>query len=385
MQKMLSIKSLVRIAAIADKEWLQIRRDTRSLLLSLILPVFLILLFGFALTMDVKNVKLTIFDQDKSSTSRRFIEEFAHTEYLNVVYYADNYREIDRAINTGRIPLALVIPRNFENLIKSGKSVDVQLIADGSDSTYVVVAIGYIKAIIANYNIDMKVKKLKKAGLSSFDPPLDIRNRVLYNPELKSKNFIIPGFVVLILAIISALIASLTISREWERGTMETLMTTPIRSWELMAGKLIPYLFIGLFDVVTTAAVGHFVFDVPIKGNFIEFYLLALLFLIGTTGQGILISAATKAQVVSVQSAMVATFLPTFILSGFIFPIKNMPLIIQGITYIIPAKYLIVIIKGISLKGIGLTILWTQVLFLFAFAAIILFAGTKKLKMQLDN
>jgi ABC-2 type transport system permease protein len=379
------MKSLVRIAAIADKEWLQIRRDTRSLLLSLILPVFLILLFGFALTLDVKNVKLAIFDQDKSATSRRFIEKFAHTEYLNIIYYADNYREIDRAINAGKIPLALVIPRNFENLIKSGKRVDVQLIADGSDSTYSVVAIGYIKAIIANYNIDMKVKELNKAGLSSFDPPLDIRSRVLYNPELKSKNFIIPGFIVLILAIISALIASLTISREWERGTMETLMTTPIRSWELMAGKLIPYLFIGLFDVVITAAVGHFVFDVPIKGNFIEFYLLALLFLIGTTGQGILISAATKAQVVSVQFAMVVTFLPTFILSGFIFPIQNMPLIIQGITYIIPARYLIVIIKGISLKGIGLTILWTQVLFLFAFAALILFVGTKKLKLQLDS
>jgi ABC-2 type transport system permease protein len=382
---MISIRSLIRIAAIADKEWLQIRRDTRSLILSLMLPVFLILLFGFALTVDVKDVKLAIFDQDKSTTSRRFINEFAHTEYLNIVYYAKDYREVDRVLDTGKIVLALVIPRNFENLMKSGKKVDVQLIADGSDPTYSVVAIGYIKAIIANYNIDMKVKELKKAGLSSFEPPLDIRSRILYNPELKSKNFIIPGLIVLILSIISALIASLTISREWERGTMETLMTTPIRSWELLAGKLIPYLFIGLFDVVISAAVGHFVFDVPIKGNFILFYLLALLFLIGTTGQGVLISAATKSQVVSVQAAMVSTFLPTFIFSGFIFPIQNMPLAIQGLTYIIPARYLIVIIKGIALKGIGLTILWTQVLFLFAFATFILVICTKKLKMQLDN
>jgi len=166
---------------------------------------------------------------------------------------------------------------------------------------------------------------------------------------------------------------------------METLMTTPVRSWELMTGKLIPYLFIGLFDVVIAAAVGHFVFGVPMKGNFIEFYLLALLFLIGTTGQGILISAATKVQVVSVQFAMVLTFLPSFILSGFIFPIQNMPLLVQGFTHIIPPRYLIVIVKGIALKGIGLAILWTQVIFLIAFAAIILFICTKKLKMQLDN
>ena len=379
------MKSLIRIAAIADKEWLQIRRDTRSLILSLILPVLLILLFGFALTVDVKNVKLAIYDQDKSAASRRFIEQFAHTEYLNIVNYAENYREIDKAIDSGKVALALVIPRNFENLIKNGKKVDVQLIADGSDSTSAAVAIGYIKVIIANYNIDMKIKELKMAGISSFEAPIDIRSRVLYNPELESKNFIIPGLIVLILAIISALIASLTISREWERGTMETLMTTPVRSWELMTGKLIPYLFIGLFDVVIAAAVGHFVFGVPMKGNFIEFYLLALLFLIGTTGQGILISAATKVQVVSVQFAMVLTFLPSFILSGFIFPIQNMPLLVQGFTHIIPPRYLIVIVKGIALKGIGLAILWTQVIFLIAFAAIILFICTKKLKMQLDN
>ena len=376
---------IIRIAAIADKEWLQIRRDARSLILSLMLPVFLILLFGFALTVDVKNVKFAVFDQDKSTTSRRFIEEFAHTEYLNILHYVKNYREIDRALDAGKASLVLVIPRNFENLIKNGKEVDVQLIADGSDSTSAVVAIGYVKAIIANYNMNMKIKELKRAGISSFDPPFDIRSRILYNPELRSKNFIIPGLIVLILSIISALITSLTISREWERGTMETLMTTPIRSWELLAGKLIPYLFIGLFDVVVTAAVGHFVFDVPIKGNFIEFYLLALLFLIGTTSLGVLISAATKVQVLSVQFAMVLTFLPSFILSGFIFPIQNMPVVIQGFTHIIPARYLIVIVKGIALKGIGLAMLRTQIIFLFVFAVIVMFICTKKLRMRLGN
>lgn len=383
---MADIKSIVRIAAVADKEWLQIRRDFRSLILSLAAPALLIILFGYALTVDVRHVKVTVFDQDRSTASRNLIQEFAHTEYIDIVEYCENYQSIDKSINSGRSTLALVIPVNFEKKIKTGGKTDIQLIVDGSDSTSATVSIGYVKAIIANYNIDAKIKELGSAGISSFELPLDVRSRIWYNPELQSKNFIIPGLIVLILAIISALIASLTISREWERGTMETLMTTPLRPWELIAGKMIPYLFIGLFDVLMTAAVGYFLFDVPIKGSFVQFYLLALLFLTGTTGLGILISTATKIQVLSVQVAMVVTYLPSFILSGFIFPIQNMPLLIQGITYLIPAKYLIVIVKGIALKGIGVSMLWTQIIFLLVFTAIVLFICSKKLKLQLaDN
>jgi len=382
---MADLKSIVRIAAVADKEWLQIRRDFRSLILSLAAPVLLIILFGYALTIDVKHVKVTVFDQDRSSSSRKFIREFAHTEYIDIAGYAENYRDIDKEINAGRSSLALVLPRHFENALKTGKKTDVQIIVDGSDSTSATVSIGYVKAIVSNYNIDAKIKELKKSGLSTFDVPLDIRTRIWYNPELQSKNFIIPGLIVIILSIISALIASLTISREWERGTMETLMTTPLRPWELIAGKIVPYLFIGLFDVLLTAVVGYFLFDVPIKGNFIEFYLLALLFLTGTTGLGILISSVTKVQVLSVQAAMVVTYLPSFILSGFVFPIQNMPIPIQAITYIIPARYLIVIVKGIALKGVGVMILWTQIMFLFVFTAIVLFLCTKKLKLQLSD
>lgn len=382
---MADTKSLVRIAAIADKEWLQIRRDLRSLLLSLAAPALLIILFGYALTVDVKHVKFTVYDQDRSTASRKLIREFAHTEYIDITGYSENYRSIDDEINSGRSSVALVIPHNFESNIKTAKKTDIQLIVDGSDSTSATVAMGYVKAIIANYNIDTKIKELNRAGLSSFKLPLDIRSRIWYNPELQSKNFIIPGLIVLILAIISALIASLTISREWERGTMETLMTTPLRSWELIAGKIIPYLFIGLFDVLMTAAVGYFIFDVPIKGSFVEFYLLALLFLTGTTGLGILISTATRVQVLSVQVAMVVTYLPSFILSGFIFPIKNMPLLLQGITYLIPAKYLIIIVKGIALKGVGVMMLWTQIVFLLVFTTLVLFICSRKLKLKLAD
>jgi ABC-2 type transport system permease protein len=215
--------------------------------------------------------------------------------------------------------------------------------------------------------------------------PIDIRNRIWYNPELESKNFIIPGLIVIILAIISALIASLTISREWERGTFETLITTPVMPWELVFGKMIPYLFIGLFDVVATLSVGYFLFNVPLKGSFVEFYLMAILFLIGTSGLGIFISAATRVQVLSVQFAMVATYLPSFILSGFVFPINNMPSVVKAITYIVPARYLMVIIKGIVLKGVGFSVLWMQILFLFIYAVIIITLAVKKINLTLPE
>ncbi len=379
------MNSLVRISAIAGKEWLQIRRDTRSLILSLIAPALLILLFGYALTVDVKNVSMAVYDQDRSTLSRRFLDEFSHTEYLKIYRYVDSYREVDRLIDSEDIALAIVVPRSFEKRFKAGKSAEVQLIVDGSDSTSATVAMGYVKAIIANFNLDIKVNELKRIGIAEAKMPVEVKSRIWYNPELLSKNFIIPGLIVLVLAIISALIASLTISREWERGTMETLITTPVRSYELVFGKLIPYLFIGLFDIIFTVLLGYFVFNVPIKGSFIELYLISLLFLTGTSSLGIMISSATRAQVLSVQVAIMVTYLPSFILSGFIFPVKNMPLIVQGITYLVPAKYLIVIIKGIALKGVSVLLLWTQILFLLIFTLIVVTVSIRKLSLKLPE
>lgn len=382
---MKALKSLVRIGAIAGKEWLQIRRDTRSLILSLIAPALLILLFGYALTVDVKNVGMAVYDQDRSTLSRRLLDEFSHTEYLRVHRYITSYREADRLIDSEEIALAIVVPRGFEKRFKAGKSVEVQLIVDGSDSTSATVAMGYVKAILANFNLDIKVSELKRTGIAETKMPVEVKSRIWYNPELLSKNFIVPGLIVVVLSIISALIASLTISREWERGTMETLITTPVRAYELVFGKLIPYLFIGLFDIIITVLLGYFVFNVPIKGSFVELYLLALLFLVGTTSMGIMISSATRAQVLSVQVAIMVTYLPSFMLSGFVFPIQNMPLIVQGITYLIPAKYLIVIIKGIALKGVSVILLWTQILFLAVFAFIVVIVSVRKISLTLPE
>jgi ABC-2 type transport system permease protein len=373
------------MTAIADKEWIQIRRDARSLYLTLFIPSLLVLLFGYALVFDVKHVKIAVYDQDRSYVSRQYLERFKHTEYLSIIRYIDNYKEIDNLINTGKIIMAVVIPPAFERKFNSGKYADVQILVDGSDSLSALIATGYMKAITYQFNRDYLEQTLKKKGMNSLQQPVEIKNRIWYNSELKSRNFIIPGNLGLILAIISALITSLTISREWERGTMETLITTPVRGYEVVLGKLIPYIFIGIFDVVCALSIGYFVFNVPFRGSFIELCLISILFLIGTSGLGILISSITRVQVLSVQLAIVLTYLPSFMLSDFIFPIKNMPVIIQIITYIIPAKYMIVVLKGIILRGVGYHVLMTQIVFLFIFCILVVALSIKKFRVSLPD
>jgi ABC-2 type transport system permease protein len=377
--------SLIRMAAIADKEWTQVRRDSRSLYITLFIPSMLVLLFGYALVFDVKHVKIGIFDQDRSYLSRQYLERFKNTEYLSIQNYLNTYKEIDRLINNGSIIMALVIPPGFERKFNAGKYADVQVLVDGSDSMSAMIATGYVKGITYQFNRDCIETSLMKKGITSLKQPVEIKNRIWYNAELKSKNFIIPGNLGLILAIIAALITSLTMSREWERGTMETLITTPVRSHEVVLGKLIPYIIIGLIDVVIGISIGYFVFNVPFRGSFIELCLISILFLIGTSSMGILISSITRVQVLSIQVAIVATYLPSFMLSDFIFPIRNMPIIIQAITYIVPAKYMIVVLKGIILRGVGYHVLMTQIVFLSIFCIIMLALTIKKFRVNLPN
>jgi len=374
-----------RIMAVAEKEWIQIRRDTRSLILTMVAPAILVLLFGYALNMDVKNVSIAVFDQDRTSFSRQFIERFTHTEYLNLNYHVDNYRDIDGLIDRNKIALALVVPVDFTRRIKSGRNTAIQLLVDGSDSMTSTVALGYVRAILAQFNIEIQMEGLNKAGIADMEMPIDVRNRIWYNEELQSKNYVIPGLIVIILALVSALITSLTISREWERGTMETLITTPVRPVEVITGKLLPYMVIGSFNVVLTFLVGHFVFGLNLRGSFLELMILAVTFLMGMSALGILISVATKVQVLSIQAAMIVTYLPSFILSGFIFPVKNMPVLIQGITYLIPAKYMIVLIKGIVLKGIPASMMMTQIIFMVIFTIVVFLLSLKKFRLTMPD
>jgi len=372
---------LIRVKAIAKKEFIQIFRDPRSLGMAVAIPMLLLLLFGYALTLDVDNVPLVIWDQDKTQVSSEYILNFKNSPYFNIVGYFDGYAKLQEYIDKNKAIMALVIPNNFSSLVRSGKEVPVQLLVDGSDSNTATIAIGYVTAVTLRYNRSFVINELPKLGEIGVSP-VDMRSRVWFNADLKSRNYIIPGLIAVIMMVIAALLTSLTIAREWERGTMEQLISTPIKSTELMIGKLIPYFCIGLFDVGIAVAMGEFLFHVPLRGNVVLLFVLSGFFLAGALNLGILISVVTKNQLLASQLAMVTTFLPAFLLSGFMYAIYNMPKAIQVLTHLIPARYFVVILKGIYLKGVGLEVLSAQVFFLFLFSFVAVNLANRKFKKR---
>jgi ABC-2 type transport system permease protein len=372
-----------RIKAVAKKEWLQIIRDTRSLLLAIGIPMLMIVLFGWALKLDVTDIKTAIFDMDKTSSSRELISKFDSIEYFNIVAYIDSYDDVERLMDNGKIMAAIIIPRGFSKDMKTGKGSDIQLIVDGTDPLTAQVLTGYVSVVVSDYSERYILSGLSRAGVTTFTLPIDARLRVWFNPELLSKNFIIPGLIAVIMMIIAGLLTSLTVAREWERGTMEQLISTPIRAPELVVGKVIPYVGLGLFDFILAVLVGTLVFGVPIKGSFVLLSVFTLIFMVGAMAYGTLISIITRKQLLASQIAIITTFLPSFLLSGFVFPISNMPMVIQALTYVVPARYFVKILKGIFLKGVGLYVLWGEGLLLLIFTLFVVFVATKRLKKEL--
>lgn len=361
-----------RVVAIIKKEFLQIVRDYRSLGLAIVIPVVLLILFGFALSVDVNNIPLIIWNQDKSQASSDFILNFRNSRYFNIVGYADNYSQLQDYIDRRKAMMALVLPKDFSKDLRSNRPSPVQLLVDGSDANTATIAIGYVNSVTSLYN----------AGLSNTPAPIDLRPRVWFNEDLKSKNFIIPGLIAVIMMIIAAQLASITVAREWERGTMEQLISTPVRPAELILGKLIPYFLIGFLDLLIAVAMAQFIFLVPLRGSLALLLVLSSIFLIGALGQGIYFSIVTKNQRLATQLAILTTFLPTFLLSGFIYPIYNMPGVIQVITYALPARYFIYLLKGIYLKGEGISALWPQALFLTLFAFMMIALAYKRMEKK---
>ena len=372
-----------RIRAVTRKEWKQILRDTRSLLLSLGIPMLLIVLFSWALKLDVSDIKTIFLDRDKTPQSRAYIERFSHIEYFEIVSYTDSYDEIVRLMDLGKIKAAIVIPNSFGADLKAGRPTEVQLIADGTDPLTAQVLVGYVSAITALFSQEYIIERMSRAGVAIGGMPLDARIRVWFNPELESKNFIIPGLIAVIMMVIAGLLTSLTVAREWERGTMEQLISTPVKVPELLIGKLIPYVELGLIDFVLALLVGTLIFGVPLKGSIVLLFCLTLIFLVGAMSMGILISIVAKKQVQASQMAILATFLPGFILSGFVFPISNMPFVLKAITYVVPARYFVTILKGIFLKGVGLAVLWWEGALLVVFTTLMLTAAMRKFKKEL--
>ena len=277
--------------------------------------------------------------------------------------------EVERALDTREAMLALVLPPDFGARLDAGRAAPAQAIVDGSDSNTAGIVLGYAQGIAAGYNQRLLVAQLRRTTGTAPAPALDLRARVWFNPDLESRNFIVPGIMAVIMGLIAALLTSLTIAREWERGTMEQLISTPVRRAELILGKLLPYCGIGLANITIAVLMAVFLFHVPLRGSVTLLFTLGMLFVIGTLAQGMLISTLAKQQLFASQLAMISTFLPAFLLSGFAFAISNMPLPVQGITYLVPARYFVAVVKGIFLRGVGLETLWPEALFLAAFAA----------------
>jgi ABC-2 type transport system permease protein len=374
---------ITRLWAIARKEYLHIFRDPRSLGMGIAIPLIMLLLFGYALTLDVNQVPLIVWDQSRSPASRELVSRFSGSHYFSLKTYVQDYGTIERAIDRREALAALIIPVDFDRRVEAGPSAPVQLIVDGSDSNTATIALGYAEVITLAYSQERTFQALERRGGLRPVPPLDVQPRVWFNADLESRNYIIPGLIAVIMMVIAALLTSLTVAREWERGSMEQLISTPIKGPELILGKLLPYFTIGMFDVLLAVLLGEFLFRVPLRGNPALIFGLAAVFLAGTLSLGMLISIVTKNQLLASQVAMILTFLPAFLLSGFAYPIRSMPVALQYITYLIPAKYFVTLLKGIYLKGVGPEVLWIEGAFLTVFAALMLVLANRKFKKKL--
>lgn len=372
-----------RVSAIAVKEAIHIRRDPRSLGVAIAMPVLMLLLFGYALTLDVDNVPLIVWDQSRTAQSRELISQFAGSRYFSLRAQAENYRDLQHAIDAGDALVALVVPRDFAQNIAAGRTADIQVIADGSDANTAMLALGYADAAAQAYSRGLTVELVRRAGLTAPRDPVDARTRMWFNPDMESRNYIVPGLIAVIMMVITALLTSLTVAREWERGTMEQLISTPVKGPELVMGKLIPYFVIGMLDVAIAVAMGQFLFEVPLRGNVLLLFGVSAIFLVGVLSLGLLISIVTRTQVLASQLAMMVTYVPSFLLSGFVYSISNMPKPIQAVSYLIPARYFVALLRGIYLKGVGLQVLGAQAALLVAFGIVMFALATTTFKKKL--
>jgi ABC-2 type transport system permease protein len=367
-----------RTLAMARKEAIQLRRDPRSMALAFLLPLFMLLFFGYAISWDVRDIRLAVINEDGSQRSREVVEALEGSGYFQIAKYLPDRRRIDEHLARGSVSGVLIIPPGFSARLAAREKAPLQLLLDGADANTASIALSYSDAILARYSRDI-VLSGERVTL-----PVTPEARVWYNPTLASRNMIVPGLIAVIMSVIAAMLTALTIAREWERGTMEQLAATPVGRLEVVFGKLLPYLAIGIFDVAITIIAGMIIFGVPFHGSVLLLAVMTFLFLLGALGLGIFISAVLKSQILATQVAMVATYLPALLLSGFLFDIRSMPMFLKVVTYIVPAKYYITVTRGVLLKGVGLNVLWPQAVSMIAFACVGLGLATLAFHKRLD-
>ncbi|MGH9803785.1 MAG: ABC transporter permease [Candidatus Acidiferrales bacterium] len=373
-----------RLAAMARKEVIQILRDRRSLFIVVIMPVVLMLLFGYGVSLDLKRIPVYVYDREGSQQSQDLLHRFQGSEYFVVLKAVDNYPELIRAIDTGRCYVGIVIPHDFSQRLTTGGPAHVQAVVDATDDNTGNLVLGYTEAVVRGYSLEVQLDWLQRQGFAAGGPPLSVEARTWYNENLESQSFIVPGVVALVMAVIGTFLTSLTIAREWERGTMEQLISTPVTPLEVMGGKLLPYFAIGMFDTALCATVAIAWFRVPFRGQAVTLFASSALFLVVVLSLGFFFSVVGKSQLAANQAALVTTFLPAFLLSNFLFAIEQMPLPIQLFTRIVPARYYVSLLKDVFLKGSPLDQLGPELVALAVFALALATLATRIFQKKLS-
>lgn len=370
-----------RVLAVIRREFIHIIRDPRSLGVAIVLPAIMLILYGYGINIDVKKIKAVVVDEDMTSTSRAYIDSYGSGGYFIIRKHLFSYDEIDRYLDANTVKVAIVVPHGFAADLIKGRA-QVQVITDGSDAGTASLAMGYASLISQEFARNKLEVMLRSIGQPP-PPELRMQIRYWYNPELNSSHFIVPGLIAAILMLLSALLTSMTIVRERENGTIEQIFVSPIKPSELMIGKLIPYIAIAATDIALVTLGGRYIFGVPFKGSIALFILASSLFIISALGIGLLISSISRNQLTAMMIAVLLTMLPVILLSGFVFPISAMPLPIRIVTYFIPARYYLICVRGIFLKGVGFSVLWPQIAMLAVISFALLFACSKNFRKVL--
>jgi ABC-2 type transport system permease protein len=376
--------SLRRILAMTRKEVIQIRRDPLSLMIIIALPLIQLLIFGYAVNLDVKHIPLCVYDRDGTQTSQDLLKRFQATEYFNIVHLSDSYRDVVRQIDYGACTVAVVVPPQFSERLRSDGQASVQALLDASDANTANIGMAYALSIVEAYSSQVQIDWHERHGLVAVAPDVSFQPRTWFNEDLESMATIVPGVVAMVMAVVGAFLTSLTIAREWERGTMEQLISTPIGKLEIQIGKLAPYFVIGMADTAGCSAVAVWWFGVPFRGNWAVLFACSVLFLVVVLSLGYLISVIAKSQLGACQTAMLVTFLPTFLLSGFLFPIDQMPVVVQWVTTVLPPRYYVFILRNIFLKGTAVRLMAGQLTALAIIAVVLITMATRAFHKRLE-
>lgn len=376
---------LTALRAIARKEFILIRRDKATTYMVVIFPLMMLILYGFGIRYDVASVPMTILDQDRTAQSRQYIERFDSSPYFLIRRYVDNYRDLQTDIDQGKSRIGLVIPADFSRLIASRREAVVQVLVDGADNNTASIAMNYFSRITQRYSSDIMVQQmdavLRQLQLSV--PAVEAEQRIWFNPDLESVQFIVPGIIAVIMMIVGTLLTAVTIVKEKEQGTIEQIVSSPIGRYELMVGKVMPYAILAYLDFLLIVAASRFLFGVTIKGSLSLLLITAFFYLIGVLGLGILVSTSTQTQMAAMLTAILASMLPSILLSGFIFPINQMPRVLQAITAVVPARYFIEILRDIYLKNLGFEYFWKETLYILLFGLATLVLAARRFQKRL--